>query len=219
VYCDNEANLAALGERWFGGRDDLQDFVFVSGEIGVGAGIVIEGELFRGVRGLGGELGHVTVDPTGLKCSCGGRGCLERVAAREALLEAAGLSSTAGTAVGSPSESMAELLRRALAGEPATLLALEKAGGALGIALSAFLNVLDLPTVVLGGFYAELAPWLIGPVTAELRDRVVNRSWSSTDVVVSSLGAEASVVGAAGITTRRIIDDPAASFPEVLAKP
>ncbi len=218
VYCDNEANLAALGELWSGRGNSLQDFVLVSGEIGVGAGIVIGGELFRGVRGLGGELGHVTVDPMGPACSCGGRGCLERVAGQEALLAAAGLPQEAGTTIGSPVESVPELVRRAMTGEPTTLLCLEKAGAALGIALSAFLNVLDLPTVVLGGFYAELAPWLIGPVTAELRDRVVNHSWSPTEVVVSSLGTDASVRGAAGITIRRIIDDPAAWFPEVLAR-
>ena len=161
VYCDNEANLAALGELWFGRRKNLQDFVFVSGEIGVGAGIVIGGELFRGVRGLGGELGHVTVDPMGPPCSCGGRGCLERMAGQEALLEAAGLPKEAGATIGGP---VPELVRRAMAGEPTTLHSLEKAGIALGIALSAFLNVLDLPTVVLGGFYAKLAPWLIGPL-------------------------------------------------------
>jgi len=218
VYCDNEANLAALGEHWFGGRDDLQDFVLVSGEIGVGAGIVIGGELFRGVRGLGGELGHVTVDPMGPKCSCGARGCLERVAGQEALFVAAGLPAKARTGRANPGGSVAEIVQQAIMGEPGTLLALAQAGTALGIALSTLLNVLDLPTVVLGGFYAELAPWLIGPVTAELHDRVVNHSWSPTEVVVSSLGGEASVRGAAGVTTRRIIDDPVALFPEVLAR-
>ncbi len=218
VYCDNEANLAALGERWFGHRDDLQDFVFVSSEIGVGAGIVIGGELFRGVRGLGGELGHVTVDPMGPECSCGGRGCLERVAGQEALFEAAGLPAKVANATRSSGRSVTEVIQRAVTGDQKTLIALEKAGTALGIALSAFLNVLDLPTVVLGGFYAELAPWLIGPVTAELHDRVVNHSWSPTEVVVSSLGGEASVRGAAGVTIRRIIDDPVALFPEVLKR-
>ncbi len=218
VYCDNEANLAALGEHWFGHRNDLQDFVFVSGEIGVGAGIVIGGELFRGVRGLGGELGHVTVDPMGPECSCGGRGCLERVAGQEALFEAAGLPAKVANATRSSGRSVTEVIQRAVTGEQKTLLALEKAGTALGVALSAFLNVLDLPTVVLGGFYAELAPWLIGPVTAELHDRVVNHSWSPTEVVVSSLGGEASVRGAAGVTIRRIIDDPVALFPEVLKR-
>ncbi|MGD0983249.1 MAG: ROK family transcriptional regulator [Acidimicrobiales bacterium] len=218
VYCDNEANLAALGERWFGRRDDLQDFVFVSGEIGVGAGIVIGGELFRGVRGLGGELGHVTVDPMGPECSCGGRGCLERVAGQEALFRAAGLPAKAGPASANSLTSVAEIVRRAITGDPRTLLALEKAGTALGIALSAFLNVLDLPTVVLGGLYAELAPWLIGPVTAELHDRVVNHSWSPIEVVVSSLGGGACVRGAAGVTIRRIIDDPVAVLPEALTR-
>ncbi len=209
VHCDNEANLAALGERWFAGRD-LRDFVLVSGEIGVGAGIVIGGELFRGVQGLGGELGHVTVDPRGPDCSCGGRGCLERVAGQEALLEASGLPLRAGTALGSPARAIAELARRALAEESGTLLALERAGAALGVALSSLLNILNLPTVILGGLYAELAPWLVGPVAAELHDRVVSYSWSPVEILVSSLGADAAVRGAAGITIERILDDPAA---------
>jgi predicted NBD/HSP70 family sugar kinase len=204
LRCDNEANLAALAEHWFGGRDDLSDFVFVSGEIGVGAGIVIGGELFRGVRGLGGELGHVTVDPAGLRCSCGSRGCVETVAGQEALLVAAGLQ----TGRAAPTGAVDTLVERAQAKDAAALEALERAGRALGVALGAFLNVLDLPSVVLGGLYAQLAPWLVGPVTAELRDRVVNHSWSSIEVVVSSLGSEASVRGAAAISTRRIIDEP-----------
>ena len=190
----------------------------MSGEIGVGAGIVIGGELFRGVRGLGGELGHVTVDPTGPPCSCGGRGCLETVAGQEALLKATGLAPGPASAISGPGGPAAELVARAVGGDETTVAAIEKAGRALGIALSAFLNVLDLPTVVLGGLYAELSPWLVGPVTAELADRVVNYSWSPTEVVVSSLGGDASVRGAAGISTRRIIDDPAAFFPDVLTK-
>jgi predicted NBD/HSP70 family sugar kinase len=218
VHCDNEANLAALGERWFGLRDDLEDFVLVSGEIGIGAGIVIGGELFRGVRGLGGELGHVTVDPNGLACSCGGRGCLERVAGLEALLEAAQLPTDIGTAIGSPEGSASALERQALAGETATILALEKAGTSLGIALSSLLNVLDLPTVVLGGLFATLAPWLADTLAAELHDRVVSHAWSPVEVVVSSLGTDAAVRGAAGVTIRGIIDDPASLFPDVLAK-
>ena len=215
LYCDNEANLAALAEHWFGGRDELADFVFVSGEIGVGAGIVIGGELFRGVRGLGGELGHVTVDAGGLPCSCNSRGCLETVAGQEALLRAAGLWLND---TGNRAQAADALVDRALAGDEVTLDVLAKAGSALGVALASFLNVLDLPSVVLGGLYAKLAPWLIEPVTSELSERVVNHSWTSTEVVVSSLGAEASVKGAAAMTVRRMIDDPAGMLGEVLAK-
>lgn len=83
VTVANEADLAALAELWFGNAPP--DFVFVSGGIGVGAGVVLGGELFRGAGGRAGELGHVVVDPDGPACRCGGRGCLERVAGAEAL--------------------------------------------------------------------------------------------------------------------------------------
>ncbi|WP_131762094.1 ROK family transcriptional regulator, partial [Actinomadura fibrosa] len=88
---DNEANLAALGELWFGGGARLGDFVHVSGEIGIGAGIVVGGRVFRGAHGFAGEIGHLVAEPGGPPCSCGGRGCLEQIAGQEAMLRAAGL--------------------------------------------------------------------------------------------------------------------------------
>ncbi|WP_410050109.1 ROK family protein, partial [Actinomadura sp. CNU-125] len=88
---DNEANLAALGELWFGGGTRLGDFVHVSGEIGIGAGIVVDGRVFRGAHGFAGELGHLVADPSGPSCPCGGRGCLEQIAGQDALLRAAGI--------------------------------------------------------------------------------------------------------------------------------
>ncbi|WP_223852898.1 ROK family transcriptional regulator [Microbispora bryophytorum] len=87
VRVENEANLAALGELWFG--SGLPDFLHVSGEIGIGAGLVVRGRLFRGAHGFAGELGHVVVSPAGPPCRCGGRGCLEQYAGQDALLTAA----------------------------------------------------------------------------------------------------------------------------------
>ncbi|GAA0383426.1 ROK family transcriptional regulator [Microbispora corallina] len=87
VRVENEANLAALGELWFG--SGLPDFLHVSGEIGIGAGLVVRGRLFRGAHGFAGELGHVVVAPDGPPCRCGGRGCLEQYAGQDALLNAA----------------------------------------------------------------------------------------------------------------------------------
>ena len=95
VAADNEANLAALAELWEGTARGLRDVLYVSGEIGVGAGIIIGGELFRGAQGFGGEFGHMTIDPAGRACACGSRGCLETLAGLEALLEAAGLDGRA----------------------------------------------------------------------------------------------------------------------------
>ena len=77
---DNEANLAALGELWSGDHGGADSFVLVNGDVGVGAGVVLEGRLHRGTRGFGGELGHLTVAPDGPECRCGARGCLEQVA-------------------------------------------------------------------------------------------------------------------------------------------
>ena len=91
LAADNEANLAALAELWEGTARGLSDVLYVSGEIGVGAGIIVRGELFRGSQGFGGEFGHMTIDPNGQPCACGSRGCLETLAGLEALLEMAGL--------------------------------------------------------------------------------------------------------------------------------
>jgi predicted NBD/HSP70 family sugar kinase len=212
VMVDNEANLAALGELWFGGHDGLDDFVHVSGEIGVGAGIVIDGELFRGVRGFAGEVGHVTVQPEGPRCRCGARGCLEQLAGQEAILRAAGVAGAVGTSLGQPGGSVAELLARARAGEPETLRAVESAGRALGIAISAAVNLVDPSTVVLGGLYASLEPWLREPLLAELSERAITQRWSPARVLASRLGPNAAVRGATGAVVKRVLSDPSAVF-------
>ena len=212
VVVDNEANLAALGELWFGGHHDLADFIHVSGEIGVGGGVVLSEELFRGVRGFAGEIGHVVVQPDGPRCRCGARGCLEQVAGQEAILRAAGLTGAVGTSIGQPGGSVAELLARARAGDPATLRAVESAGRALGIGLSATVNVVDPGTVVLGGLYAALEPWLRGPLLEELSERAITHRWSPVQLLASRLGPDAAVRGAAGVVVKRVLSEPAAVF-------
>ncbi|HEX7146819.1 MAG TPA: ROK family transcriptional regulator [Actinomycetota bacterium] len=212
VLVDNEANLAALGELWFGGHHDLADFIHVSGEIGVGGGVVLSEELFRGVRGFAGEIGHVVVQPDGPRCRCGARGCLEQVAGQEAILRAAGLTGAVGTSIGQPGGSVAELLARARAGDPATLRAVESAGRALGIGLSATVNVVDPSTVVLGGLYAALEPWLRGPLLEELSERAITHRWSPVQLLASRLGPDAAVRGAAGVVVKRVLSEPAAVF-------
>jgi predicted NBD/HSP70 family sugar kinase len=212
VVVDNEANLAALGELWFGGHQDLDDFIHVSGEIGVGGGIVIGGELFRGVRGFAGEIGHVVVQPDGPRCRCGARGCLEQVAGQEAILRAAGLTGAVGTSLGRQGGSADALLQRARDGEPDTLRAIESAGRALGIGLSATVNIVDPSTVVLGGLYAALEPWLSKPLLEELRERAIALGWSPVRLLASRLGPDAAVRGAAGAVVKRVLSEPEGVF-------
>jgi predicted NBD/HSP70 family sugar kinase len=205
ILAGNEANFAALAELWAGGHDGLRDYVHVSGEIGIGAGIVVGGALFEGVRGFGGEIGHFSVDAQGPACSCGSRGCLERLAGQEAVLRRAGIP-----AEGRPSELLGELVRRLADDDSAALAATADAGKWLGTALSDVVSLLDVPAVVLGGAYARLHPWLVDPLSRELRTRVMSYAFSPIRVIRSTLGTEAAVRGAAGSAVRAIVADPEA---------
>lgn len=199
---ENEANLGALAELWLGGHEGVTDFVHVSAEIGIGAALVVDGGLFRGARGFAGELGHVPVRPNGPRCSCGARGCLERYAGEEAVLRAAGIAPERPGA-------LKALHAAAADGDPAALDALRAAGQALGIALSGAVNLLDPQAVVLGGALAELAPWLHDSVRRELARRVTDRQWPPEALMVSRLGRDGVLLGAAYSGVRAVLDDPA----------
>ncbi|MEV4536040.1 ROK family protein [Asanoa sp. NPDC049518] len=194
VTIDNEANLAALAELHADGQG-LDSFVYVSGEIGIGAGIVLRRELFRGARGWSGELGHVCVRPDGPRCRCGALGCLEQYAGQEALLR----DLPAGEAG----------LARLRADEDLAQHRLPAAGTSLGVALAGVVNMLDVDTVVLGGIFGPLAPWLAPAVEAELSRRVLTSAWSPMTVRASALGPAAAAVGAAGAVVRDIVAEPA----------
>jgi len=195
LLVDNEANLGALASL----RADPgtgPDFVYVSGEIGVGAGLVVAGELFRGVSGYAGELGHVVVERNGPDCGCGGRGCVERYAGQDVLLRTAG------------QPDLPALEAAVAAGDPAALAAVAQAGSALGVGLASLLNVLDLPNVVLGGVYARLFA-AITPALTEQLDRRVLAPRGAGRLSRSALGIDAAVRGAAGAVLDRALRDPA----------
>jgi predicted NBD/HSP70 family sugar kinase len=196
ILVGNEANFAALGEMWSGGHEELRDFVHVSGEIGIGAGIVMNGALFEGVRGFGGEIGHLPVDSKGPQCSCGARGCLETMAGQDTMLRQA------------DAPDIETLLERLSANDRKALAAVRSVARWLGTALSNVVNLLDLPTIVLGGTYARIEPWLHDLLQEELELRVVSAAWSQMRILPSTLGTEAAVRGAASSAVRAIVADP-----------
>ena len=201
---DNEANLAALGELWSGGHGGADSFVLVNGDVGVGAGVVLEGRLHRGTRGFGGELGHLTVAPDGPECRCGARGCLEQVAGLDWILRSAGLR----TAVARGADATPTLLAALAEGEPRAVAAVEDAGASLGVGVAAIVNLFDVDAVVLGGVYAPLFPWLEAPVRAAVERRVLSARWAPISIAASSLGRDAAVVGAARSALREVLADP-----------
>ena len=187
VTVDNEATLGALAHL-----DLAPDLVYVSAGIGVGGGLVLDGRVYRGARGLAGELGHVVVDRSGPACGCGGRGCVERYAGTAALLADAGAADL-------------DALVAALAeGDGRAVAATTRAAAALGTGLASVLNVLDVPVIVLGGTFARLAPHVEPALTAEL----ARRSLASARVLTSGLGDAAAVRGAAESVLDAVQRDP-----------
>ena len=205
VRIANEAKLAALAEL-AGGSDVAapDSFIFVSGDVGIGAAIVVDRELFLGERGWNGEIGHVVVDPAGPRCSCGAFGCLEQYAGKEAMMRAAGLPPDA------PLGSLVALLADGDAAAPVGGRAALPAGRALGSALADFVNLLDVSTIVLGGAYTELLPWLRADVEAVLADRVLAAPFVDLQVRAAQAGPQAALTGGAREVLQAVLADPAA---------
>ncbi|HEV7871052.1 MAG TPA: ROK family transcriptional regulator [Modestobacter sp.] len=202
VVLGNEADLAArtVAEEAPGRAGPLQDFVYLSGQIGIGGAIVLGGQVLTGSSGWAGEVGHVCVDPQGPPCGCGSTGCLERYAGRHALL------GTAGLPLDAPSGDLAQSARD---GDPAAGRALETAAWALGVALAGVVNVVGIPTVVLGGHLAELADLLRPALEEHLARRVLSARWRQPRILSAEETSAAGATGAALRALGAVLADPA----------
>ena len=203
----NEADLAALTTARVrpGAPGEHRDFIYLSGENGVGAGIVRNSEVWLGANGFAGEIGHIQVDPKGPECGCGNRGCLERFAGRRAILNAAGLPRGAGSeellkACEDDASPHHERARRAI----------DAAADALGIALGTAINILDIPAVVLGGHLAPLTGLLAPPLQKILSRRVLASRWSAPQILPAPDDETPGATGGAWSLLEGVIADPAA---------
>src|SRR4051794_1156530 len=154
VMVDNDANLGALAEAAFGAGRDAGDLVYLKVSSGIGAGLILNGRLYRGSNGLAGELGHVLVDPDGIVCRCGNRGCLETVAATGALVEE--LRRSHGEDI-----TIEGMLEAARAGDADCQRVIRAAGRALGTVAASLLNMLNPELVIVGGHLAMAGDLLL----------------------------------------------------------
>ncbi|WP_222272427.1 ROK family protein [Modestobacter marinus] len=202
VVLGNEADLAArtVADEAPGRAGPHRDFLYLSGQIGIGGAVVLDGQVVTGSSGWAGEVGHVCVDPGGPACSCGSTGCLELYAGRHAFLRAAGLPLEA------TSGELAELAR---AGDPAAAGAVETGAWALGVALAGVVNVVGIPTVVLGGHLAELADLLRPPLEEHLARRVLSARWRRPRILSAQGPSAAGASGAALRALDQVLADPA----------
>ncbi|MDP9268009.1 MAG: ROK family protein [Acidobacteriota bacterium] len=158
VILENDANAAALGESWLGAARDYDSMCMLTLGTGVGGGIVLNGEVWRGMTGMAGELGHINVDPEGHACGCGSRGCIEQYASATAITRMAKDAIAAGSAAalqrvadGNVEFSAKSVYLAAVQGdEPARLIFL-KVGWALGIVIADLVNIFNAPMYVIGG--------------------------------------------------------------------
>jgi predicted NBD/HSP70 family sugar kinase len=204
ISAANEADLGALAEHRRGVRPGVRNLIYVSGEVGIGAGVIIDGEPLLGTAGYAGEAGHTLINPAGRRCRCGAVGCWETEAGEAALLRHAGLQ-TGATGLGL----LEALAERAVKGDPATLAALAEVGHWLGLGIGSLINLFNPEIVVLGGLYHRFFPFLEEFLTRGARSQALAAAWENTTIVPSGLGVDAVLVGAAELALSSILADPA----------
>jgi predicted NBD/HSP70 family sugar kinase len=213
IGVENEANLGALAEFRLGSAAGTKHLVYVIVENGVGAGVIADGQLFRGRFGQAGEVGHTTVDPSGDWCACGNRGCWETTIGMRALLtrcvpdQAVRLLNDRRLG---PEEKVAFVVARAADGDAVARSALADLGRWLGIGLANIVDVLDPEVLVLAGSMRMLAPWIHESAVTAMRARLPNPA--SPRVEVSTLGYSAAGLGAALLAAERLLIDPLAEL-------
>jgi predicted NBD/HSP70 family sugar kinase len=204
VTLANDADLGALAESRRGAALGADDVIYVSGEVGVGGGILVDGRPLAGAAGYAGEIGHMPVNPDGGRCRCGAVGCWETEIGEEALLRLAGRPADGGR------PAVDGVLAAADAGEAQARAAIEHVGRWLGIGLAGLVNVFDPRLIVLGGRFARLAPDVTATIERELDRRALAAPRNLVRVVPALLGDDAPLLGAAELAIEPLLADPAA---------
>ncbi|MFE0762347.1 ROK family transcriptional regulator [Streptomyces smyrnaeus] len=188
VLLDNNTRLAALAEAVWGAASDGGDVLYLRLSHGVGGGLVVGGSLHRGMYGMSGEFGHITVDPQGAPCECGGTGCLETVASLDAVLHRY-------RSAGGRAEDIAAFLSAAAAGDRIAHAVLEQVGTDIGMVLAAVSNAVGPGVIVIGGELAQAGAALIEPVERALRTHVMPMVRNRVRVRRATLGDAGSALG------------------------
>jgi len=202
VYVANDTNLAALGERFFGAGCGVSNMIIVMIGAGIGAGVIINDEIYHGSDGAAGEIGHIPlVLEDGIPCACGRRGCLETVASERAMLAraqrlAAEHPDSLLNALSSPDVSGEMVVRAVEAGDATALALVQEIGNYLGLAVAILVNILNPQRVVIGGSLAGLGEPLLAAIRQTVQERALPLLSKDVEIVPSSLGSDVSILGA-----------------------
>ena len=211
VFIENDANAAAWGEFQFGAGHDVEELLLVTVGTGIGGGVVLDGELYRGAFGVGAEIGHLRVVPDGLQCGCGNRGCFEMYASGKALVRRARAAASAdpqaaadllARAGGDPARISGPLITAAACeGDAFALAQLAELGRWLGEGIASITAVLDPALVVIGGGVSAADDLLLGPIRQGFAaQRPGHGRRPMLEIRKAALGNRAGLIGAADLT-------------------
>ena len=203
VRVANEADLGALIELRRGAAKGADDVVFIQGEVGVGAGIIVDGRPLTGVAGFAGEIGHMPVNPSGAPCQCGSTGCWETEIGERALLQLAGRSPDGGRGA------IDAVIADATNGDPVALDAIRTVGDSLGIGTAGLVNILNPRVVVMGGVYSRLFPLIADRLESQLDRFALAAPRALVRLAPAALGVDAPLLGAAELAFEPFLADPA----------
>ena len=209
LMVDNDANLGALAEHWWGAGQGVDDLAYIKVAMGIGSGHVIGGEIYRGATGVAGEIGHLSIDAQGKPCICGLQGCLVTLVGGPALL-----ARTAELAPEYPQSPLAgreitivELENAALAGDPLAVRVAHEAAGHLGRAVAGLLNIMNPSLVIIGGVLARLGDLLLVPLSETVASRTLVSSVAAAEIRTGGLGELGIAIGASTLVLKAALAD------------
>lgn len=210
VFIDNDANLGALAELWWAAGPAVSNLVYIKVATGIGAGLIIDGRIFRGSAGIAGEIGHTAIDSNGPPCGCGLNGCLTTFVGTNFLLQhAAEYAQEHGTAA---PRTLDEFVDAALEGDPRAAELVRYTGERLGIGVANMLNLLNPDTIILGGGITRAGDLLVDAVRSTIEKSSLAASVSNADIRVSALDEWGIAVGAATLVLESALQAPAQFF-------
>lgn len=192
VRLENDASVASLAEKWIGAGQENENFVYITVSTGIGAGIIADGRLLRGLKGNAGDIGHTVVDPSFGQCTCGQYGCLEAIASGTAIAKR-------GTEIMGIDLSTKEIFNLYAEGNKKIVNLIESVFRVLGVACVNVINTFDTEKIVIGGGVSRVGDPLFKSIQNYVNQYALNPTGRETEIVPAKLEQSAGVVGAAAL--------------------
>ena len=214
VFIDNDLKTAAYGEHFFGKARGIRNAFILSIDVGIGVGLILDGEVFHGKSGFSGELGHIPVKPDGIQCYCGKRGCLETVASIPAIIGRVKQEINAGhdhlkKMIRDKSGTLYidDIIQSAKAGDETVIDILSETGSELGRGLANAIHILNPELIVIGGSIAKAGQFISNPVEQSLNKYCMGRIREDVRIELSELGADLKILGTHVMVMQRLLNE------------